>query len=224
MNLFDKNAVELFEDEKNVNIILFHGYGADANDLAPLSGMIPTQHKCNWFFPQGPLSIPLGAHWIGKAWWPIPIDRYQEAGSTLDTSIEVPKGIEKLREEFGKWLKMKDLDPTRTMIGGFSQGGMLAQDLFFTYPDHFRALGVMSTNLINKAYLKSLTTDSIKGKPAFISHGNQDPVLPVHGARALDSFLSQSGMKTKTVFFNGGHEIPSHVLNQMGQFLDSNIC
>lgn len=223
MNLFDKDAVELFEDEKHVNIILFHGYGADANDLAPLSGMIPTKHKCNWFFPQGPLSIPLGAHWIGKAWWPIPIDRYQEAGSTLDTSIEIPKGVEKLRDEFGKWLKMKDLNPSRTIIGGFSQGGMLAQELFFTYPDRFAGLVLMSTNLIDKAYLKSQPTDSIKGKPAYISHGNQDPVLPVQGSRALETFLSQSGMKTKTVFFNGGHEIPPNVLTQMGQFFDNSI-
>mgnify|MGYP002377935850 FL=1 len=220
MNLFDKDAVEIFEDEKYANVILFHGYGADAQDLYPLSRMIPTKVKCNWFFPQGPLSIPLGAHWVGKAWWPIPIDRYQEAGSTLDTSVEVPKGIEKLRAEFQKWLNMKRLDPKRTLICGFSQGGMLAQDLFFTFPQNFRALGLLSTNLINKAYLKAQPTENVKGKHAFISHGHSDPVLPIAGSKALDTFLNEAGLKTKTCHFSGGHEIPPIVLTQLGQFMD----
>jgi phospholipase/carboxylesterase len=220
MNLFDKDAVEIFEDDKYANVILFHGYGADAQDLFPLSRAIPTKVKCNWFFPQGPLSIPLGAHWVGKAWWPIPIDRYQEAGSSLDTSVEVPKGIEKLRSEFQTWLAMKDLNPKRTLIAGFSQGGMLAQDLFFTFPQNFSALGLLSTNLINKAYLKAQPTEHVKGKYAFLSHGQSDPVLPVAGARALDTFLIETGLKTKTHYFSGGHEIPPGVLTQLGQFVN----
>lgn len=223
MNLFERNAVELFVDEKNVNIILFHGYGADAQDLAPLSQMIRTKRECNWFFPQGPLDIPLGGYGVGKAWWPIPIDRYQAAGATLDVSIEVPKGIEKLRSEFEKWLAIKKLDPKITFIGGFSQGGMLALDLFYSFPAHFNSLGLLSSNLINKSYLKTLPTDQIKGKTAFISHGQSDPVLPINGARSLESFLTQSGLKTKTTYFNGGHEIPPIVLAQLGIFLDQSL-
>ncbi len=220
MNLFDKNAVEIFEDVKNVNVILFHGYGADADDLAPLSRMIPTKHACNWFFPQGPLEISLGGYGVGRAWWPIPIDRYQAAGATLDISLEVPKGIEKLRVEFQKWLSMKNLDPSKTLISGFSQGGMLALDLFYTFPQSFTALGLLSSNLVNKAYLKNIPAEFLKGKNAFISHGTSDPVLPVTGARALESFLSSSGLKTKANYFSGGHEIPPVVLNQLAQFMD----
>ena len=220
MNLFDKNAVEKFEDEKYGNIILFHGYGADAQDLAPLSEVIPTRSKCNWFFPQGPLDIPLGGYGIGKAWWPIPIDRYQAAGASLDVSSEVPKGIERLRSEFQKWLLMKKLDPNKTLIAGFSQGGMLALDLFFSFPQSFQGLALLSSNLINKSYLKSIPTELVKNKLGFISHGNSDPVLPIQGARSAESFLTSSGMKTKTVYFGGGHEIPSIVINSLGTFID----
>lgn len=223
MNLFERNAVEIFEDEKNVNVILFHGYGADANDLAPLARMIPTKHKCNWFFPQGPLDIPLGGFGIGKAWWPIAVDRYQAAGADLDISAEVPKNIEKLRTEFKKWLDMKSLDPKRTIIGGFSQGGMLALDLFYSFPQYFSALALLSTNLTNKTYLKSVPLDMIKGKNAFLSHGTSDPVLPVSGAKSLETFMNQSGLKTKSAYFGGGHDIPPTVLNQLGLFLDQTI-
>ncbi len=223
MNLFERDAVEVFEDDKNVNIILFHGYGADANDLAPLARMIPTKHKCNWFFPQGPLDIPLGGYGVGKAWWPIPIDRYQAAGADLDVSIEVPKNMEKLRSEFKKWLFMKDFAPERTVIGGFSQGGMLALDLFYSFPQHFKALVLLSSNLINKIHLKSLPTELIQGKTAFISHGNSDKVLPISGAKVLETFMQQSGLKTKSTYFSGGHEIPAMVLNQLGSFFDQSI-
>lgn len=219
MNIFDKNLIEGFSDPNLDSIVLFHGYGADANDLAPLSEYIPTSKKFNWYFPNGPLSIPLGGAWMGRAWWPIPLERYQQEGKNLDVSEEVPNGIDKLAIEFKKWLSAKNIDSKKLILGGFSQGGMLALDLFFELEAPPKALLLLSTNLINKKNLKTKFKKEMLNSQYFLSHGTSDPVLPISGSDRLQSFLNEYGIKGKKINFNGGHEIPPNILLEMGKFI-----
>ncbi len=207
MNLFDKNLLEDFQDPNLDSIVLFHGYGADAQDLFPLSKVIPTQKKFNWYFPNGPISIPLGVGWTGKAWWPISLDRYQKESRNLDISDEVPEDIEKLVSDFSSWIKAKKIDPKKLIIGGFSQGGMLALNLFFNLEVPPKALILLSSNLVNKTNLKKHLKSEMIDSAFFMSHGQNDPVLPMGGADRLHSFLTSAGLRGKMIRFNGGHEM-----------------
>jgi predicted esterase len=52
------------------------------------------------------------------------------------------------------------------------------------------------------------------GEPAvFISHGDRDPVLPVSCSRRIVAALSQRGTPPTYVEFDGGHEIPTDVMD-----------
>ena len=42
------------------SIVLFHGYGADAADLAPLAREIRLSRPARWVFPDAPLGPELG--------------------------------------------------------------------------------------------------------------------------------------------------------------------
>lgn len=223
MNLFDKNLIEDFTDTNNFSVILFHGYGADAQDLYPLSEIIPSSKKLNWFFPNGPLSIPIGMGWTGRAWWPIPLERYQQQSEKLDISEETPSGIDKLVVDFNKWVSDKKIDPNKLILGGFSQGGMLALNLFFQMPTPPKGLILMSSNLVNKTHLKSKLNENHKNKTYIMSHGHQDPILPIAGADRLQTFLNSAGLNGKFVRFQGGHEIPQMALIEIGNYLN-NTC
>lgn len=221
MNLFDKNLIEDFASAENDSVVFFHGYGADAQDLFSLSEVIPTSKKLNWYFPNGPLSIPIGMGWTGHAWWQIPIERYQQQSGTLDISDEIPAGIDKLAAEFKNWIKEKGIDPKKLILGGFSQGGMLAFNLYLQMDVAPKGLIIMSSNLVNKAFLKTQLKEEHKNKTYFMSHGHQDPVLPIAGADRLQNFLNQAGMKGKFTRFHGGHEIPPPVIQEIGNYLNS---
>lgn len=220
MTLFDKNLIEDFVSAENDTIVFFHGYGADAQDLFPLSEVIPTSKKFNWLFPNGPLSVPIGMGWTGRAWWPIPMERYQQQAGALDISDETPAGIDKLAAEFKVWIKEKKIDPKKLILGGFSQGGMLAFNLYLQLEEAPKGLIIMSSNLVNKNFLKSQIKGSHKNQTYIMSHGQQDPVLPMAGADRLQNFLNQAGMKGKFIRFQGGHEIPPPVIQEIGSYLN----
>jgi len=200
-------------------VILFHGYGADASDLRPLADYIPTKKTFNYIFPEGPLSIPLGGHWTGRAWNHINLARLQDPSGDYDISSESAKELPETRKLIHNMLRDLKVPMDQVILGGFSQGGMMAVDQYLSYPETPKALVLLSTALVNKVEWKTLA----KGKtpvPYFMSHGQQDPVLKIRCSDQLNSFLNEFGLKGERHIFQGGHEIPMDILQKLGAFLD----
>ncbi|MFN8791364.1 MAG: alpha/beta hydrolase [Bdellovibrionales bacterium] len=201
-------------------IILFHGYGADATDLRPLADVIPTKKPFNYIFPEGPLAVPLGPHWVGRAWNQINLERLQNPHVDYDLTHESPKELPQTRRLIADMIRDLKVPMDRIILGGFSQGGMMAVDQFFSLPESPKALVLLSTALVNKAEWKSLGKNK-KPVPYFLSHGTQDPVLRIKYSDQLHSFLAELGMKGERHVFQGVHEIPMVILQKLGSFLDN---
>lgn len=203
------------KDTHNLNsvLVLFHGYGADAYDLQTLADAFEDspQAPSTYIFPQGLLEVPIGPGWSGRAWWHIDLNRLQMAqaqGQNLDLSEHIPDGLPKAREKALEFLKSLDLNGKKLFLGGFSQGAMLATDLACILGSkNLAGLIVFSGQLINKADWTSKSTN-LEGLPVFLSHGQQDAVLPFAGASRLENFFRKSGAKVDVHFFQGTHEIP----------------
>ncbi len=113
-------------------IVLFHGYGASAFDLYPLHEVLTTEQKFNWVFPNGHLSIPIMPGYFGRAWFPIDIIALQEAmqrGDFRDLADKEPDGLDVARQSALLMLDALNIPFNQIIIGGFSQGAMLACDL-----------------------------------------------------------------------------------------------
>ena len=204
-------------------IIFFHGYGADAHDLASLSGVIPTKKTFNWLFPQGNLEVPIGPGWTGRAWWNIDMQAIQNAaakGETRDMISEVPAGLKKAREMTFEMIKQLRVPWNKIILGGFSQGAMLATELFLNAPETPAGLALMSGTLINQDEWKKQIPQRA-GCKFFQSHGEADMVLGYKQAQKLETLFCQNGMKGSLMGFRGGHEIPQGVLSKLGEYLNS---
>jgi phospholipase/carboxylesterase len=59
------------------------------------------------------------------------------------------------------------------------------------------------------------------GLPVLQSHGRADPVLPFQGGEWVRDLLEGSRLPVDFVPFNGGHGIPSGVLERLGPFVVS---
>lgn len=213
--------VELKEGQQPLVFILFHGYGADAYDLQSLSQVIKTPAPTHFIFPQGVLEVPIGPGWTGRAWWPIDIAALQEAalrGSPRDLSKETTPGIPELRKKIFAAIEALKTPWSHIILGGFSQGSMLATDIFLNAPENPRALVSLSGALVNKAEWKSLAPRRA-GVPFFACHGKMDAVLDHRGSAQLETFLIEAGMKGKLFSFNGTHEIPMEAINKLNEFL-----
>lgn len=206
-------------------VILFHGYGANAFDLMPLSQVLLPNHKINWLFPDGRLSIDLGFGMTGKAWFEIDIVAMQEAmmrGEYRDLSEIQPPGFEQARQAGQEMLAALEVPSEKLVLGGFSQGAMLATDLSLRAQKAPAGLVILSGTLVDARALTKLAPKRA-GLPFFQSHGTADPLLPFAAAEKLHAALSEAGLNGKLHAFHGGHEIPQAIIQKLDAFLEKLI-
>ena len=212
------------QDEATADcIILFHGFGADAYDLRSLSEVMSPQRPTQWLFPQGIIEVPIGPGWTGRAWWEIDIAALEAAamkGTPRDLSVEVPPGLAKVRPRVFEMIEKLGIPWNRIILGGFSQGAMLATDLFLRAPQAPKGLIILSGALLNKTEWKDLATHRA-GSKFFLSHGTKDTVLAHKGAAQLETILTGAGLKGSLMTFEGGHEIPMPVIQKTNEYLTS---
>lgn len=207
------SCLEVFNDESKPWIFLFHGYGADAHDLHGLAEVLDPAGNFNWIFPNGIYEVPIGPGWTGHAWWPLKIDRLKD-----DISEEIPEELKSTRAKCLELVNSYKIPAEKLILGGFSQGGMLATDLCLHLPNKIRSLILLSTSLINKTEWYPLTKEK-SGQNFFMAHGEQDDVLPIKGADRLHQLLKESGFVGNLLRFQGRHEIPMPVINKLQAYL-----
>lgn len=210
-------AIEVYNHPDAKWVILFHGYGADATDLATLSEHIPLKTPCNWLFPNGHLSVPIGPGWTGRAWWSI---RMTELPG--DWSDQRPTELDNTVEKVLKMMSSMKFEWKNVIIGGFSQGAMLATEVFLRAPEAPAGLICLSGTLLSRNEWAQWAP-SRRGSSVLLSHGEADPVLPHRGSTQLQSFLESHGINTRFVSFRGGHEIPLQVLEKVKGYISERI-
>src|SRR5690349_11142424 len=156
-----------------MHIMLLHGFGAPGDDLVPLGEVLDT--KATFSFPPAP--IDLGPQYFGgRCWWMLDPDVFENPDR--DRSNEIPDGLAAARDQVTKLAEKID-EPL--VIGGFSQGAMLACDVALHTKRPIAGLVLMSGTLTAAPEWRPLVS-ARRGLRVFQSHGTQDPLLPFAGA------------------------------------------
>lgn len=204
-------------------VVLIHGFGADYRDLAPLGEMLDPEGQWTWVFPNGPVSVPLGMAMEGRAWFQIPIEELQreiETGVHRDYTNLTPQGFERVLQQMEGLIFELSQEYKEIVVGGFSQGAMMASHLLGACGPALKGAILYSTVLLDLARLEK-STSTIEGCPFLQSHGRQDPVLYINNGKKLFDVFKNKNWKGEWIEFNGGHEIPRPVLQRTAQFLKS---
>lgn len=109
------------------------------------------------------------------------------------------------------------IDPARIAIGGFSDGASYALGIGLSNGDLFTHIIAFSPGF---AY-----TIERKGRPAiFVSHGIQDPVLPINPcSRRIVPRLEHEGYQVNYQEFTGAHEIPDSIAKSGAEWFSQGI-
>lgn len=213
----DLNFLSEMNEGSNTALVLIHGYGADATDLAGLGPMFGFSQPVDFYFPQGVLEIPIAPMMSGRAWFPIRAEAFPALaqGEVLSEAPtpETRQTILKVCE----WLNQLGKNYEKVIIGGFSQGAILTSHAFYQLQFQPAALLLFSGYLVAPGEFPSLP-DSLK-TPFFQSHGQQDQVLSIKGAKKLNEKLIDLGLAGDWETFHGGHEIPPAVVQKAKSFL-----
>ena len=217
--------VEHVISARGPTIVLLHGYGADCNDLAPLASVFPPDTAARWVFPNGPLEVPIGPHMMGRAWFPIDMAAIEAAmmrGGHRDFSGATPPGFLEAAKAAADFVAALNVPPQDLILGGFSQGAMLATELALSASEPPRGLVALSGTLLSKdRWADALGRERTRPLRVFQSHGQGDPILSFKDAVSLQTMLVTAGADVSWHPFSGGHEIPAPVLRDLAHFLKS---
>jgi len=213
-----------------LTVVLMHGYGAPGDDLVGLAGSIAAPAGTTFLFPEAPSGLTGTAALMtltdeGRQWWEIDVGRFQRAEKlgTIEKLVEdVPAGLADARASVVAMLDAYERETStpsdRIVLGGFSQGSMLALDVVLHTERALAGLVVLSGTLIaSNEWLPRMAAR--KGLPVFQSHGTSDALLPFPVAERLRHELENAGMRVSFTSFDDGHGIPPEVMRDLGTWL-----
>ena len=225
--------VEVFQATQaapSAAVILCHGFGAPGGDLVGLAPELvrqdPALRDVRFYFPAAPLSLGEAGWGDSRAWWLIDmaaIQRLQRDDAALREFRKVePEGMPAARKAMlalvQEVVAHTKLPMNKVILGGFSQGAMLATDVALRLEEAPGALVVLSGTLLLEDVWRA-KAKARAGLPVFQSHGRQDPVLPYRAAEWLRDLFVEAGQRHEFVPFDGGHTIGEDALPKLGAFL-----
>lgn len=224
----DALATPMSSNEVERTVVLLHGYGAPGTDLAGLAGYIDAPAGTRFVFPQAPLLLepeagPLG----GRAWWHIDMLQLQMArytGNLSEIARWHPEGLDSARTALAEALTVlgteHGMKPSRSYVGGFSQGAMLTCDWALRTKEELAGLIQLSGTVICEDEWRQLWS-SRPPLRVFQSHSPDDPILPYELAERLTDAMKAAGWEHVFVPFAGGHGIAPEVLAGLSRFVSS---
>jgi phospholipase/carboxylesterase len=212
-------------------VVLMHGFGAPGRDLVNLGRALTVPREVRFVFPAAPLEAMPGTAWQPelRAWWLIDIEermRRVANGELEQMMSEAPQGIAPARAAVLGLLDELQVKlavgSERVILGGFSQGAMLATDIVLRDSRPFAGLAILSGTLFAKEEWSALLP-ARRGLPVVQSHGRADPILPFSAAERLHGMLQAAGLQAEFLPFNGGHGIPPQALERLAALIAA-VC
>ena len=211
-------------------VVFCHGYGAPATDLVPLGPELIDLNAdlgpvLQFIFPAAPLSLDELGLYGGRAWWQLDVARLTaaiERGESRILRDACPKGLEESRKMLNVLVEevqqQTGLPTSKIVLGGFSQGAMLAIDVALRLPEPPGGLCIYSGTLLCEEIWRELAAK--RGRlPVLQSHGHQDPILPFQAAEWLRDLLREAEMDVDFVPFQGVHVIPFEAIHKFAAML-----
>jgi phospholipase/carboxylesterase len=209
-------------------VVLCHGFGAPGTDLvglAPELFHLAPELPARFIFPAAPLAPGDMAMFGGRAWWDLDVNRLvmgMERGEFHLLREEIPPGLATAGEHLSRLVEETlgdlNLPVSRLVLGGFSQGAMVATDVALRLPKAPGGLCIFSGTLLAESQWRPLALK--RGEITVLqSHGYQDQVLPFVAAEWLRDLLREAGMGVTFLPFHGGHEIPVQALERCAEML-----
>jgi phospholipase/carboxylesterase len=201
---------------------MLHGYGSSPEEWAPFTQTIQWPARGRFVFLQGPeATMPPDGPVGGRAWWRLDLASHIPPGKTVpDLSRDRPPGLKVSATMVEERLADRRTVPRGAVVlGGYSQGAMVASEVAFRSSVPISALVLLSPTLVDEpSWVERF--GARRGLPVFISHGRADTVLSFEIADRFHQKLDAAGAQVTWVPFDGGHEIPAEVVVALNKFLE----
>jgi phospholipase/carboxylesterase len=187
-------------------VVIMHGRGADANDLADVAPLLDGPRGYRFVFPNAPNAWEAAPGMtFGFTWFDgLPPEPQSFASSRRLVMDFMDAAVKRFPTPAGK-----------IVIGGFSQGAAMALDVGLRRDD---VAGIVAmSGALFESDLPDLTAH--KSQRVLIVHGTVDEMINVNMARRARRVLEQHGLEPEYHEFAMGHQVTMESLAVVGEFI-----
>lgn len=210
------DVLNIGPDDADAVVILLHGFGADARDLASLVPELALP-GVRFVLPNAPvIRATLSGGWPVQAWYDI---------RTLEPSAERedPAGIRTSAAAITTLLfgeEERGVKPARTVLAGFSQGGAMALHTGLRHEERLAGIVAMSSYLVLPDTVAAEAHPINRRTPVWMAHGTVDEVVPIARGEDAARRLREGGWSVAWQTWRMGHAICDEEVAGLRAFLD----
>ena len=191
-------------------LVLMHGVGSNEQDLFGLAPLVPAHFHV--LSLRAPFVLGPGSY----AWFQFGVR--PDGSRVIDTAQEQASRA-RLTSEIAAHAQRLGVPPRRVLVGGFSQGGIMALSLLLTQPALRHGAFALHSRLLPEVEPLAAPAAELAGKPLWVSHGLQDMVIPLPQAQRIRAHFGSLGLALEGADFPGGHELRPAELQQWTAWL-----
>ena len=192
-------------------LVLMHGVGSNEQDLFSLAPHIPEHFHV--LSLRAPFRMGPGAF----AWFDFSIE---PSGERAINEAQEAQSRALLEQVVASAASGLGIAPDHVVVGGFSQGGIMALSLLLTRPALLHAALVWHSRLLPQIVPHIAPAEAFKGKHLWVSHGTHDNVIPLANAHAIRRQAQALPLHLAYEEFAGAHEIRAAELAHTVEWLE----
>ncbi|KDR84072.1 hypothetical protein GALMADRAFT_236716 [Galerina marginata CBS 339.88] len=211
-------------------VIFVHGLGDTGNGWRPVADMFkvdPALAHVKWMLPHSPVRPVTANMGITMPSW---FDIYSFGFDTTEDEQGMVKSANMINELVKYEIEINGIDPSRIVLGGFSQGGAMSLLSGLTGDHKLAGIAVMSGWLPMKNKFKEMASKNAASTPVFWGTGSADPLVKLQFAKMSSEFLvEQLGIPVAkdgelkgldyNVYDGLGHETTPQELEDLKKFI-----
>jgi phospholipase/carboxylesterase len=178
-------------------LVLLHGVGGNETNLAALGSTLVDTRV---ILARGPLTLAPGQH----AWFQV---SFGPQGPRPDLTA-AEKSRQRLSNFISELQAEYAVSASRTVVAGFSQGGIMSASIGLTQPERLAGFGILAGRILPEIASQVANRSTLASVNAFIGHGRDDTKLTVDWAQRADTLLTELGVPHETHLYPGDHGVP----------------
>lgn len=156
--------------------------------------------------PQGPhqFYLDMETRKVGFSW----LTQYDRNRTVARATATIQAIVSHVQEEYGV--------TSQPVLLGFSQGVSVAYRYHALARYPLRGIVACGGDLPPDVRAPMATGQPC---PVMLVHGNEDEIVPIEKAHDAETALRQCGIEPACLYFNGGHELPKEIVDQIGDWV-----
>lgn len=200
--------------DATASVIWLHGLGADGHDFEPIVPELdlPESLQIRFVFPHAPVrQITINRGEEMRAWYDF-IPHSETSGSE-----DIIKSAAEVRHFLDREIE-RGIKPSRIILAGFSQGGVIALHTGLRYEHRLAGILALSTYLHDFSSTESELTDANLAIPVMMAHGTMDPMIPIMRAATSRENLIRLGYDVRWFDYHMGHQVCVEEIEETSRF------